>query len=138
MRKELLDNIKLSEGWRPKVYNDTLGIPTIGFGFAIKDLVLDEDVGEIILKRKIASLIERIGKTFDWYKDMPHEVQDVVIEVCYQLGIRGFSHFRKTINFLKERDFPSAAEEFLDSKWATQTPNRANRLADIVRKSEGK
>lgn len=138
MRKELLDNIKLSEGWRPKVYNDTLGIPTIGYGFAIKDLVLDEDLGEIILKRKLAYLTERIGKTFDWYKDMPFEVQDVVVEVCYQLGIRGFSKFKKTINFLKERDFPSASTEFLDSKWATQTPNRANRLADVVRKSEGK
>ncbi|MAE81519.1 MAG: lysozyme [Flammeovirgaceae bacterium] len=138
MRQELLDSIKRSEGWRSQMYKDTLGIPTIGYGFAIKDLVLDEDVGEIILKRKIVYLIERIGKTFDWYKDMPFEVQDSIVEVCYQLGIRGFSKFKKTINFLKERDFLSAGDEFLDSKWAKQTPNRANRLADIVRKSEGK
>ena len=138
MRKELLDNIKLSEGWRPHVYKDTLGIDTIGFGFAIKDLILDEDVGEIILKRKIVELIERIGKIFDWYAEMPHEIQDVVVEVCYQLGIGGFSKFSKTINFLKERAFASAGDEMLDSKWAKQTPNRANRLADVVRESEGK
>jgi lysozyme len=136
MRKELLESIKLSEGWRSTVYDDTLGIPTIGYGFAIKDLVLDEDVGEIILKRKIGALIERIGKRFDWFSGMPHTIQDVVTEVCYQLGVSGFSKFRLTIGYLKEGSFPKAADEMLDSKWAKQTPNRANRLADIVRNTE--
>jgi len=33
----------------------------------------------------------------------------------------------------KYQDYINAAVEMLDSKWAKQTPNRANGLADIVR-----
>lgn len=35
---ELKEAVKLSEGYRARVYKDTLGIDTIGYGFAIKDL----------------------------------------------------------------------------------------------------
>ena len=31
------------------------------------------------------------------------------------------------------KDYRAASVEMLDSKWATQTPNRANRLATVVR-----
>ena len=34
---------------------------------------------------------------------------------------------------MKEKEFKHAADEMLDSRWAKQTPNRANMLAQIVR-----
>ena len=40
MTSDLLKAVKLSEGFRDRVYKDTLGIDTIGYGFAIKDLSL--------------------------------------------------------------------------------------------------
>ena len=40
----LLKSIKHHEGFVDHVYDDSLGIPTIGYGFAIKDLVLEEDL----------------------------------------------------------------------------------------------
>ena len=58
--KNLIENIKESEGFVEHVYNDSLGIPTIGFGFAIKDLILDEDIAEQILVRKVKKLVERV------------------------------------------------------------------------------
>ena len=64
MTGDLLEAVKLSEGFRDRVYKDTLGIDTIGYGFAIKDLVLDEDISEMILERKLKALIERFNKRF--------------------------------------------------------------------------
>ncbi len=125
----LLENIKLSEGFRSKVYKCTEGFDTIGYGFAIKDLELDEDICELILKRKIGSLKLRIDQRFDWFKETPTEAQDVIIEMCYQLGINGFSKFKKTIQHIINKDFRSAAVEMLQSKWASQTPNRAKKLS---------
>ena len=125
----LLENIKLSEGFRSKVYKCTEGFDTIGYGFAIKDLELDEDICELILKRKIGSLKLRIDQRFDWFKATPTEAQDVIIEMCYQLGINGFSKFKKTIQHIINKDFRSAAVEMLQSKWASQTPNRAKKLS---------
>ena len=40
---KLIDSIKKHEGYVGIVYKDSLGIDTIGYGFAIKDLELDED-----------------------------------------------------------------------------------------------
>ena len=130
--KKLIESVKLSEGFRNKVYDDSLGIPTIGYGFAIKDLILDEDICDIILKRKLDDLIKRVNKKFPFVENSPEEVQEVIYEMCYQLGVGGFSKFKRTISYLQLEDYPLAAKEMLDSKWHRQTPNRSQRLSDII------
>ena len=136
MPKELTDivkDIKKHEGFEPKVYKCTEGYYTIGYGFAIKDLVLDEDICDMILERKLKSLIERVHKKFPFVEDLPEEAQEVVYEMCYQLGLGGFSKFKKTIQFLRLGNYKICADEMLDSRWARQTPNRAQRLSNIIR-----
>ena len=130
--KNLIKNIKESEGFVEHVYNDSLGIPTIGFGFAIKDLILDEDIAEQILLRKVKKLIDRIDKKFDWFNLTDDSVKEVVVEMCYQLGLAGFSKFKKTISYIEKKNYKEASKEMLDSKWAKQTPNRAKKLSKIV------
>ncbi len=100
---------------------------------AIKDLELDEDICAIILRRKLESLIRTVNFKYGWFKSMPDEVQNVIIEMCYQLGVSGFGKFVKTIGYLQTFQFEKAADEMLDSRWAKQTPNRAKALSDIVR-----
>tara|TARA_R110002020_G_scaffold408056_2_gene618001 strand:- start:541 stop:948 length:408 start_codon:yes stop_codon:yes gene_type:complete len=132
MTSHLLKAVKLSEGFRDRVYKDTLGIDTIGYGFAIKDLVLDEDIAEMILRRKLDSLIDRVNKKFKFVKDLPTAGQDVMYEMCYQMGVSGVSKFKKTLLYLENNEFRMASKEMLDSRWARQTPNRAKRLSDII------
>tara|TARA_R110002012_G_scaffold321744_1_gene551161 strand:- start:718 stop:1155 length:438 start_codon:yes stop_codon:yes gene_type:complete len=140
----LVDSIKKSEGYRGRVYRCTgkstsgdrgshEGYDTIGYGFAIKDLHLDEDICDMILERKLGELKLRIHKEFEFVLDLPESVQDVIIEMCYQMGVSAFSRFKLTIQFLRLHDFKSASEEMLDSRWAKQTPNRAKRLSQIVK-----
>jgi lysozyme len=130
---DLKDSIKKHEGYVGIVYKDSLGIDTIGYGFAIKDLELDKDICDIILERKLKDLESRVKLKFGWYPFMPKEIQDVVMEMCYQLGVTGFSKFVKTITYLKDKDFKNASIEMLDSLWAKQTPNRAKEMSEIVR-----
>ena len=132
MTTHLLDAVKLSEGFRDKVYKCTEGVDTIGYGFAIKDLVMDEDIAEMILRRKLDSLIDRVNKTFKFVEDMPEAGQDVIYEMCYQLGVSGVSKFKKTLLYLENHEFKMASKEMLDSRWARQTPNRAKKLSDII------
>ena len=131
--KNLIENIKESEGFVKHVYDDSLGIPTIGYGFAIKDLDLDEDIASEILSRKIEKLINRVDGKFDWFNEANDKIKEVVVEMCYQLGLGGFSKFKKAIAHMKEKEFKYAADEMLLSKWAKQTPNRARMLSEIVR-----
>ncbi|QDP60685.1 MAG: putative endolysin [Prokaryotic dsDNA virus sp.] len=129
---DILKEIKKHEGFKSKVYKCTEGYDTIGYGFAIKDLEMDEDVAELILMKKIKKLLERIIKTFSWFKDSPKEIQYVVTNMCYQLGLKGFSKFKKTIYLLETEQYDEASVEMLDSLWAKQTPNRAKELSEVV------
>ena len=131
--RNLIENIKESEGFVEHVYDDSLGIPTIGYGFGIKDLILDEDIASEILLRKVKALAQRVTNKFDWFNTANDDIKEVVIEMCYQLGLGGFSKFKKTISYLESKNYESASVEMLDSKWAKQTPNRAIKLSKIVK-----
>ena len=133
---KLIDSIKQHEGYVKRVYKDSLGIDTIGYGFAIKDLELDQDICDMILDRKLKDLERMVNSKFNWYRYMPPEIKNVVIEMCYQLGVTGFSNFRKTITFLQNKQFHDASVEMLDSRWAEQTPVRAKELSDRVKEAE--
>ena len=129
----LIDSIKQHEGYVGIVYKDSLGIDTIGYGFTIKDLELDEDICEIILERKLKELETRVNLKFKWFIYMPQEIKDVVMEMCYQLGVGGVSKFKKTIAYLQNKQWEEASVEMLDSLWAKQTPNRAKELSNRVK-----
>ena len=131
--KDLLDSIKHHEGFVEHVYDDSLGIPTIGYGFAIKDLVLEEDLCDEILLRKLRILGKSgIGK-FPFFDSLPSDCKTVLMEMCYQLGVTGVSKFKKALKAMEDGDWEKAADEMLDSKWAKQTPNRAKEMSDIIR-----
>tara|TARA_Y100001963_G_C6594444_1_gene359528 strand:- start:176 stop:607 length:432 start_codon:yes stop_codon:yes gene_type:complete len=129
----VLKSIKYHEGFRSRVYKCTEGYDTIGYGFAIKDLEMDEDIAELILIRKLEKLQYRIASTFGWWYNSPKPVKDVVTNMCYQLGISGFSQFKKTIYLLETEQYEDASIEMLDSLWAKQTPNRAKELSEQLR-----
>ena len=131
--KDIIEQLKIHEGYKPKVYKCTAGVDTIGIGFAIKDLELSEDVCELILKEKLQALEERFEDRFDWFKTSPIEVRNVMLNMAYQLGFRGFCKFKKTLSYLENAEWGSASKEMLDSRWAKQTPNRANELSEIIK-----
>ena len=129
----LLKSIKYHEGFRSTVYQCTEGYDTIGYGFAIKDLVLDEDIAELILLRKLEKLQHRIASVFGWWYNSPKTVKNVVTNMCYQLGISGFSKFKKTIYLIETEEYEEASIEMLDSLWHRQTPDRAKELSEALR-----
>ena len=131
--KDLLKRIKHHEGFRKSVYQCTEGYDTIGYGFAIKDLEMDEDIAEEILIRKVEKLIKRVRARFDWLDSVPREVQGVLVEMSYQMGLSGVSKFKKALHAMQMFQWKLAATELLDSRWAKQTPNRAKELSNIIR-----
>ena len=131
----LLENIKESEGFRSKVYQCTEGHDTIGYGFAIKDLVLSRDICDQILETKVAELKLIVNQKIPFIEDLPEIVQEVLYEMYYQMGNSLFK-FKKTLKHLENKDYRLAAKEMLDSRWAVQTPNRAKKLSNYVKYAE--
>ena len=55
----------------------------------------------------------------------------LIIEMIFQLGSAGVQKFRKMWEALKEDppNYKEASVQMLDSRWAKQTPNRAQEMA---------
>jgi lysozyme len=55
----------------------------------------------------------------------------IIIEMIFQLGGNGVSKFRKMWQALQQDppDYAEASAQMLDSRWAKQTPNRAQEMA---------
>lgn len=53
--------------------------------------------------------------------------------MAYQMGCQKLSTFVKTLDYMAKEDWDNAATEMLDSNWARQTENRANRHSYVTR-----
>jgi lysozyme len=137
----LLESVKKHEGYRNKVYLDTLGKRTVGVGhLCVEDWwddnveyeekflmdILQKDLQESI--RGARELMEEHG-----CKDIDEKAEELLIEMVFQLGRTGVSKFRNMWKCLSELNYVGASFEMLDSKWAKQTPNRAKAMADQMK-----
>jgi lysozyme len=61
--------------------------------------------------------------------DMDEVAEEIIIEMIFQLGKTGVSKFRNMWKALSGLDYSTAASEMLDSRWAKQTPNRAQSMS---------
>ena len=130
------------EGFRSKPYKDTVGKLTIGFGRNLEDVGISWAEAMFMLENDLARIEADLEDFFgkDW-KDLPLYIKVVLMDMCYNLGFRGFRSFRKMIQAVRERDWDRMIEEMLDSKWARQVPNRAKdliKMVENVKKAEKK
>jgi lysozyme len=65
--------------------------------------------------------------------DVDEIAEEIIIEMIFQLGKTGVSKFKNMWKALSELNYVGASYEMLDSRWAKQTPNRANGMADTMK-----
>lgn len=140
--EDVKTRIKKNEGFSAKVYLDSLGKQTIGYGHLLTE---DDNFEEGIIYEK--DILERLfDKDFNKAKQgmeelvgtqpLPMLVKGVIIEMVYQLGKTGVSKFKNMFAALNEYDYTRGAAEMINSAWYRQTPSRCEELANLVRKCE--
>jgi lysozyme len=126
----LTNKIKDSEGFNGNPYNDSLGIPTIGYG---TKLPLSKLESEMIMMQRLNAKISELESKKPFVKTLPDSKQDVLYEMSYQLGVRGLLLFKRMWKAIENENFDLASKEMLNSLWATQTPARAKKLSEIMK-----
>lgn len=136
MTDELLADLRSDEGWRPYVYDDTEGFATIGFGFLVdkrKGVGLPKPVAEFWLRYAVNERLAELQRRWPAFEKQPDDVKRALANMSYQLGSAGVVAFRKMLAALEAGDRVAAADAALDSKWAMQTPERAERVVKLIR-----
>lgn len=132
-RTLLRSQLMRHEGLRLKAYIDTVGKLTIGYGRNLEDVGITHDEAAYLLDGDIDRAVKGLVARLPWVFDLEAVRQSVLVNMAFNLGIEGLLTFTRTLQSVRERRFTEAAEQMLQSKWATQTGQRAVELAAQMR-----
>ena len=133
---DLINQLKRHEGFRSKPYRCTAGKLTIGIGRNLDDKGISEDEAMYMLLVDIQDATNDLirAKPDVWEKLKSDSVrQCVLINMCFNLGISRLLQFKKMWAAIEAGSYAEAADEMLDSRWATQVGERALELSDMMR-----
>jgi lysozyme len=129
----LIATLKRDEGFRQFPYRDTENILTIGYGRNLEHVGISEPEAEQLLLNNIQTAIDTMPHR-DVFDEMNQARQDVLINMCFNMGPNRLKGFRRMWIALSAGLWDSAANEMLDSKWSRQVGERSKRLAKVMRK----
>ena len=157
-RKEhLLKELVKHEGLRLQVYQDTLGIDTIGIGRNLEDRgISKEELDEldiptidhvytygiteadamILAENDVQIVEEELLRAHPCVEDLDAVRQLVLVDMAFNMGVPRLCKFKKMWNAVHENKFDVASKEMLDSRWANQVKSRAVKLANAMHNGE--
>ena len=119
------------EGLELKPYRCTANKLTIGVGRNLEDVGITRDEAIYLLNNDIARVRQALSADAR-FNALDDNRKTALINMAFQLGVRGCFNFRRMWAALERKDWQAAHAEALDSAWARQTPNRARRVAAIL------
>ena len=136
------EQLKIDEGVKYEVYKDHLGYPTFGIGHLVVEgdeehgkpvgTPVSEDRVNAVFESDVQKFVSESKKVFPNLDDLPEEAQQVIVNMCFNMGAPRLSKFKKFIAAVNDGNWSTAAVEMMDSRWATQVGVRAERLRDRV------
>jgi len=133
MTESFSEILKRHEGYSDTVYLDTKGVPTGGYGHAfLAGSPIPREVADILFWHDTKSARDDFEKLH--LDHLNPARRDVVIMLLFNLGLTKLRRFTKFLAALREENYPLAADELLDSKWAADVKiHRATELANAMR-----
>tara|TARA_B000000477_G_scaffold40657_1_gene34594 strand:+ start:214 stop:657 length:444 start_codon:yes stop_codon:yes gene_type:complete len=138
----LREQLKIDEGVKYEIYKDHLGYPTFGIGHLITEndpehgkpdgTKISEDRVNEIFETDVAKFVSEAKILFPDLDDLPDVAQQVIVNMAFNMGRPRLSKFKNFIAGVNDRDWTRAAEEMMDSRWATQVGDRAIRLRNQI------
>ena len=156
-KDKLVEKLITHEGLRLQVYKDTLGIDTIGIGRNLEDRgITDEelewmDIPNIdtvyeygiseadamyLAENDVQIVEEELLHTHPCVDRLDAVRQLILVDMAFNMGVPRLSGFKKMWAAIHDEDYPTAAKEMLDSRWATQVKGRSTKLAHAMHHGE--
>lgn len=129
---DLISSLIQHEGYKKTIYTCTAGKPTIGVGHNLETPISDAAIMQI-LRDDIDDCIEDLDKAKANWRDHSETRQNVLVEMCFNLGMPRLKRFEKMWHALANKNYDRASDEMLRSGWAVQVGQRAKTLADRMR-----
>ena len=145
------------EGLRLQVYEDSLGIATIGIGRNLEDrgitpeelawmdipnmaivhtMGITEADAMYLAQNDVQIVEEELVRAHPCVDRLDAVRQLVLVDMAFNMGVPRLGKFKKMWAAIHENNFEEAAKEMLDSRWANQVKSRATKLAHAMHTGE--
>jgi len=152
-RANFIDKLIVHEGLVLTVYQDSLGIDTIGIGRNLEDrgiskeeldymdipsmgVVYEHGITEAdaryLAENDVQIVEEELVRAHPCVDKLDSVRQLVLMDMAFNMGVPRLLKFKNMWNAIHNEDFPNAAKEMLDSRWANQVKSRAVKLANAM------
>ena len=147
--KQVYEEISSDEGKILHKYLCSESHPTVGIGHkvlntdaeanlpvhdAYEEVSEDECISEErcyeLFQQDVQIAVDGCTAIYESWDDHPQEARHILVNMCFQLGQGGLSKFKNMNSAVEEQAWSRMSEEMMDSRWARQTPERAERLRD--------
>ena len=119
------------EGFRAQVYDDHLGIPTIGYGTKIVELNVSEEEAERWLDAELDEKEVRLRDQIPEYEHLSLVRKNVIRSMAYQMGVQGVRRFKNMWRAIELGNWMEVGAHMRDSQWWRDpaTRKRADMMA---------
>ena len=156
-RDDFIKKLVAHEGLRLEVYQDTLGINTIGIGRNLEDRGItnqelsDLDIPSIehvykygiteadavyLATNDVEIVEEELLRAHPCVDSLDSVRQLILMDMAFNMGVPRLCKFKNMWTAIHNEDFITAAKEMLDSRWANQVKSRATKLAHAMHHGE--
>jgi lysozyme len=156
-RANFIDKLIEHEGLVLTVYQDSLGIDTIGIGRNLEDrgiskeeldymdipsmaVVYEHGITEAdaryLAENDVQIVEEELVRSHPCVDKLDSVRQLVLMDMAFNMGVPRLCKFKNMWNAIHNEDFPNAAKEMLDSRWAIQVKSRSTKLANAMHNGE--
>jgi lysozyme len=95
----------------------------------VPGLVWDDNMVDDALQLDIATATQGCEDNIPCFNSLNDARQGVLIGMAFQMGVQGLLGFTTFLGLVNSGQFTAAAEDLRNTRWAHQTPTRANRMA---------
>lgn len=124
------------EGLKLDMYKCSAGVWTIGVGHNLEDKAISKRVAAMLLEDDINDALVDLERNIIYFYDLPEAAQEALVNLAFNMGIPRLMQFKKTLAYLRSGDYKKAADELLDSRYASQVGYRALEVAQMIRSCE--
>jgi lysozyme len=129
----IAEQLTRDEGCQLTVYTCPTGHLTIGVGRNLEATGVSEAEAGMLLANDIARVTGEITEALPWTQRLDEARFGVLQNMAFNLGTAGLMDFTHMLAAFKAGDWETAADELLDSTYADQVGDRADRLAEQTR-----
>lgn len=109
---------------------------TVGYGFThgvTPDSRMNRITADRKLEQEILEVDAALSNVLSWYKESSFITKTVLINMAFNLGLKGLLGFRNTLKFISQKNYEQAARNMTQSLWYKQVGARAKELVERMR-----